>query len=144
MAALILGPMLRYVGGTSATVWVETDASCTVEVAGAQAQTFSVEGHHYALVVVDGLRPGASNPYDVRLDGVVRWPEPGSELPPSTIRTRATSGSARVVFGSCRTAAPHEPPWTLELAHDPRGRGVDALRAHALRMLAQPIEAWPQ
>ena len=26
---------------------------------------------------------------------------------------------------------------------DPTGRGVDALRAHALRMLGQPIEEWP-
>jgi hypothetical protein len=112
-------------------------------VAGAQAQTFSVGGHHYALVVVNGLQPGASTPYEVRLDGVVHWPEPGSELPPSTIRTVATSGARRVVFGSCRTAAPHEPPWTLELADDPRGRGVDALYAHALRMVGLPEDDWP-
>jgi len=135
--------MLRYVGATSATVWVETDAPCTVQVAGTQARTFSVEGHHYALVIVNGLQPGASTPYDVRLDGVVHWPEPGSELPPSTIRTLATSGATRVVFGSCRTAAPHEPPWTLELADDPRGRGVDALYAHALRMVELPEDQWP-
>ena len=32
MAGLILGPLLRYVGETEATVWVETDAPCTVEV----------------------------------------------------------------------------------------------------------------
>ena len=48
-----------------------------------------------------------------------------------------------LVFGSCRTAAPHEPPWTLELADDPRGRGVDALYAHALRMVELPEDEWP-
>ena len=30
---LILGPLLRYAGTTDATVWVETDAPCEVEVA---------------------------------------------------------------------------------------------------------------
>jgi len=58
---------------------------------------------------------------------------------PSVIRTLGAPGRRRVVFGSCRTAAPHEPPWTLELAHDDRGRGVDALRAHGLRMAHQPV-----
>ena len=52
-------------------------------------------------------------------------------------------GEVRVLFGSCRTAAPHEPPWTLEMQLDPTGRGVDALRAHALRMLGQSIDQWP-
>ena len=31
MAELILGPMLRHVSETSATIWVETDERCTVE-----------------------------------------------------------------------------------------------------------------
>ena len=34
MARLILGPMLRYLDECSATVWVETDAPCEVEVLG--------------------------------------------------------------------------------------------------------------
>jgi hypothetical protein len=32
MPELILGPLLRYAGKTDATVWVETDAACEVEV----------------------------------------------------------------------------------------------------------------
>jgi hypothetical protein len=143
MAALILGPMLRHVGETSATVWVETDTPCTVQVAGAEARTFSVEGRHYALVLVEGLPSAATTPYDVRLDGEVQWPIRGSRLPPSTIRTFGAPGGTRIVFGSCRTAAPHDPPWSLELANDARGRGVDALYAHALRMLDLPQEEWP-
>ena len=51
--------MLRYIGETDATVWVETSAPAvvTVEADGRQwrAPTFAVKGHHYAIVVVDGL-----------------------------------------------------------------------------------------
>jgi hypothetical protein len=144
VAELILGPMLRYVSETSATIWVETDARCTVGILGRRVPTFCVAGHHYALVVIEDLEPNSSVDYEVRLDGDLRWPVPGSGLPPSRIRTLGTSGSPRIVFGSCRTAAPHEPPWTLELALDARGRGVDALYAFALTMLEQPAEEWPQ
>jgi hypothetical protein len=123
-------------------VWCETDAPCTVEVLEASAPTFTVEGRHYALVIVEGLPPVTSVPYEVRLDGDVHWPIAGSRLPASTIRTAGGPGATRIVFGSCRTAAPHEPPWSLELANDPRGRGVDALYAHALRMLDLPEAEW--
>ena len=34
MAQLVLGPILRHVDATSATIWVETDAPATVEVLG--------------------------------------------------------------------------------------------------------------
>jgi hypothetical protein len=142
VAELILGPMLRHVTATTATVWVETDSKCTVEILGCRTPTFCVEGHHYALVVLEGLAPGSTTPYRVHLDGVQHWPPADSALPPSVIRTLG-DGPLRIYFGSCRTAAPHEPPWSLELAHDPRGRGVDALRAHALRMARQPIDTWP-
>jgi len=58
---LVLGPMLRYVGETAATIWVETDRACRVEALGRRARTFQVAGHHYALLVIDGLRPGTSS-----------------------------------------------------------------------------------
>jgi hypothetical protein len=57
-ADLVLGPLLRYAAETDATVWVETDAACEVEVLGCRSRTFCVEGHHYALVHVTGLEPG--------------------------------------------------------------------------------------
>jgi len=135
--------MLRHVSETSATIWVETTAPCEVEICGRSAPTFRVAGHHYALVVIEGLEPGSTTEYEVHLDGERRWPLPASPFPPSVIRTVDPDGPVRMLFGSCRTAAPHEPPWTLELAHDTRGRGVDALRAHALRMLGQPLGEWP-
>ncbi len=42
---LVLGPLLRYVGASDATVWVEADATCEVEVLGRRSRTFHVEGH---------------------------------------------------------------------------------------------------
>ena len=56
---LMLGPLLRYVGETEATIWVETDRACEVEILGHQARTFEVSGHHYALVVIGDLSPGS-------------------------------------------------------------------------------------
>ncbi|MFF0483741.1 alkaline phosphatase D family protein [Streptomyces sp. NPDC004435] len=115
MARLRLGPLLRYVdwgSGTSATVWVETDTACTVELlcpdgAGGSAPTFGVAGHHYALVVVTGLTPGTTTPYEVLLDGERVWPLADSPLPPSTLRTPPVPATDAVVaFGSCRWAAP--------------------------------------
>lgn len=144
MPGLILGPLLRHVATTSATVWVETDSACEVAVLGHTSRTFTIEGHHYALVIIEDLEPGTVTPYDVRLDGERCWPLPATSLPASVIRTRDDDdGPLRILFGSCRTAAPHEPPWTLELAHDDRGRGVDAVWAHALRMVEQPPAEWP-
>src|SRR6267154_2081979 len=101
---LVLGPLLRYVGETEATIWVETDRSCQVEILGHQARTFEVSRHHYALVVVGGLRPGAEHEYQVALDGAVHWPEPDSDFPPSVLRTPDPGRPLRLAFGSCRIA----------------------------------------
>ena len=143
MADLILGPVLRYVDETQATLWVETDAPCTVEVLGHTARTFCVSGHHYAIVHVDGLAPGSSTEYGVELDGEPRWPPADSPFPPSVIRTPDAEHHAKIVFGSCRVSVPHEPPYALRKDDDDRGREVDALYALAMRMCDQPVEEWP-
>jgi phosphodiesterase/alkaline phosphatase D-like protein len=143
MPELILGPVLRYVDETSATVWVETDGRCEVEVLDRHARTFHVSGHHYALVAVEGLTPGQSLEYDVTLDGVSRWPEPGRGMPPSRITTLRPERGLRIAFGSCRVAAPHEAPWNRERREDAEGHGIDALAALAQRMLTQPAPEWP-
>ena len=62
MARLVLGPLLRHVSDSTATIWVETDAPCEVAVLGHTAPTFTVCGHHYALVIVEGLAPGSTTP----------------------------------------------------------------------------------
>jgi len=85
MPRLVLGPLLRHVGETDATVWVETDGPCTVEVLGHQEDTWAMAEHHYAVVCIEGLDPGSATQYDVRLDGEVVWPPPDTPFPPSRI-----------------------------------------------------------
>jgi PhoD-like phosphatase len=131
---LVLGPLLRYVGPTDATLWVETDARCEVEVLGCISPTFRVGRHHYALVHVTDLEPGKAREYEVRLDDRVVWPKPGSPFSPSAIRPMKNGETLKVVFGSCRITAPHEPPYTLGHNKDRRGLGVDALYATAMRL----------
>ena len=143
MAELIVGPLLRYLSEREATVWVETDAPCEVEVLGRRERTFHVEGHHYALVPIEGLEPGSVTEYEVALDGERRWPEPGSDFPPSVIRTLGHGGLVRLAFGSCRVSVPHEAPYNESRDSDRRGREVDALYALALRMRDQPLDEWP-
>jgi PhoD-like phosphatase len=141
---LILGPALRYAGETEALIWVETDGPCTVSVLDCEAATFHVEGHHYALVVCDGLEPGSITPYEVQLDGETVWPEPDWPYPPSVIRTHDKARPTRIAFGSCRVCAPHEPPHSLPKDEHPDGREVDALRALAQRMARQEPADWPE
>jgi hypothetical protein len=127
MADLVLGPMLRYVSEAEATIWVETDEPCEVAVLGAVEPTFTVDGHHYALVRVEGLKPDTEHPYDVRLDGDLRWPEADSPLPPPSLRTLGGAGPLDIAFGSCRVAVPHEEPYTRSKDEDEEGHEVDAL-----------------
>ncbi len=134
--ALLLGPLLRHVDPVSATVWVETDRPCRVEVLGRSARTFCVGGHHYALVVVEDLEPGSTTPYEVRLDGTRVWPPEASEFPPSRIRTPGRPGPFRLAFGSCRYASPR----TVE---DSEGIPPDALDLYASKLAGQPEERWP-
>jgi hypothetical protein len=140
MVALLLGPLLRHVGERDASIWVETSGACEVEVrAGSvtgRQRTFGVAGHHYAIVVVDGLDPSSSFEYDVRLDGELVWPNGGSSFPPSRIRTVDPARPIRLIFGSCR-----------EVPMAPRLGGAkvdpDVLDAFAARMLKQHHEDWP-
>jgi hypothetical protein len=141
---LVLGPLLRYVSETEATVWVEADAPCEVEVLGRREPTFTVEEHHYALVRVEGLEPDSFNEYEVRLDGERRWPPAGSELPPSAIRTLGGDKPIDVCFGSCRVALPHEEPYTLSKDQHEDGREYDALRVLAREMTRTEREKWPE
>src|SRR3712207_4801984 len=102
MPELVLGPLLRYVGETEATIWVETDGACEVSVLERTASTFRVEGHHYAIVALRDLECGRVYEYGVELDGQSRWPPAGSDLPPSSIRTIDPAAPLRINFGSCR------------------------------------------
>jgi PhoD-like phosphatase len=140
---LVLGPLLRYVGETEATVWVETDEPCEVTVLDKTEPTFHVEGHNYALVYIGGLEPGSATPYEVHLNGDKAWPLADDELPPPRIRTPKADTPHKMVWGSCRVSAPHEPPHSLKKDDDPRGREIDAAYAYALRMVKQDPSEWP-
>ncbi|MET1021319.1 MAG: alkaline phosphatase D family protein [Arthrobacter sp.] len=137
---LVLGPMVRYVDETSASVWVETGSAARVAVrAGGRqwsASTFAVHGHHYALVELDGLDPGTVTSYVLDVNGTQAWPEPSSGFPPSTIATLAPGKPLRMAYGSCRTSVPHD-------ASGNRTHGVDSLRAYAVAMASGADLTWP-
>ena len=69
-----------------------------VGVLGRRARTFSADGHHYALVVVEGLEPGSTTEYEVELDGARVWPPRQTSFPPSRIRTPGRPGAFRIAF----------------------------------------------
>ncbi|MEV0810534.1 alkaline phosphatase D family protein [Micromonospora sp. NPDC050200] len=132
---LLIGPLLRRVVGTRATVWVETSGAAVVTVrtadgAAGSAPTFSAYDHHYALVVVEGLTPDSATSYEVLVDGEVAWPVPRDGFPPSVIRTRAADDldqPVRLIFGSCRETTQHATSRRLP---------PDALDAYARRLMA--------
>jgi PhoD-like phosphatase len=137
---LLLGPLLRYVDESSAAVWVELagPADVTVAVAGRDhvAHTFTVHGHHYALVDIEGLEAGGTYPYTITCDGDQVWPPPDSSYPASRIRTVGDDNRLRLAFGSCRTTAPHD-------AENNRSHGPDMLRALAHRLMRTDDVEWP-
>jgi len=135
-ATLLLGPLLRHVDPVSATVWVETDRPCEVAVLGRRARTFSSNGHHFALVVVEGLEPGSTTEYEVELDGARVWPPRQTSFPPSRIRTPGRPGAFRIAFGSCRYAT----PGTVDVRDQ---IPPDALDSYAQKVAAAPEEEWP-
>jgi hypothetical protein len=127
-APVVLGPMLRYVDETTASIWLETREAGTVVVRCGQrswqARTFGVHGHHYALVELDGLEPGSRQAYEVEIGGRRVWPEDDG-FPPPVIATLDPARRLHLVFGSCRTSVPHD-------AAGNRLHGVDAMRAYGL------------
>ena len=139
-ARLLIGPLLRRVVGTRATVWVETSAPAVVSVraaggASGTAPTFSAYDHHYALVVVEGLAPDSAASYEVLIDDEMAWPVPESGFPPSVIRTRAADDRdqpVKLIFGSCRETTQHATTRRLP---------PDALDAYARRLIAAPEPA---
>ena len=138
MSQILIGPVLRHVGSSTATVWVETDRACEVEILGARERTWTVAGHHYALVAIDGLPAGSSTAYEVRLDGELAWPPADATRPPSRIRTLAADRPLRIVFGSCRYAT------TAAVQGKKKRIDADSLACFARRLAESADEAsWP-
>jgi len=138
---LVLGPMLRYVGTESASFWVEASTACEVEILGHRTRTFAVEGHHFALLLVDDLTPGTITAYDVRLDGELVWP-PADGRPQPVVRTRNHEQGARLVFGSCRIGDAQPTNLSGEWPDTVRAHGIDALWTYAKQLQRGEVE-WP-
>ncbi|HEY5877823.1 MAG TPA: alkaline phosphatase D family protein [Nakamurella sp.] len=136
MTRLLLGPLLRHVGPTDATIWVETDSSCEVRILDASEHTWTVAGHHYALVEITGLEPGTSTRYEVALDGDRVWPPPEDRRPPPRIRTVDEGGPVTIAFGSCRYASTAA---VQDLRYD-----ADALAGLSGQLVDRPEDQWPQ
>ncbi len=157
---LLLGPMLRHVAATSATLWLETSRPCSVRVevgtgvlespVTATTRTWGVHGHHYAILVVRGLPEDAELPYSVHLGdadhdgpaglrggGTLVWPPDAAQhpelasYPPSTVHTAGGRGRLRLAFGSCRRSEPLDREGVRQV-------GPDALVELATRMASDP------
>ena len=140
MAELVLGPLLRHTGSARRRLG-STDAACEVEVLRSRSPTFCVHGHHYALVVVDGLDPGSATPYEVRSTaGAPGRPPTASSRPPCSARSPATRpGSPSRPAGSPRPlGAVHALPRRPRAR--PRRRRAPA---YAHRMLGHEPGKWP-
>ncbi|KAA0918777.1 alkaline phosphatase D family protein [Dietzia sp. ANT_WB102] len=135
---ILVGPMLRYVDSTDATVWVEVSAPCEVTIhAGDEVVTersWGVHGHHFAVLHLRHLPEGEVTPYQVSLDDRPAWPvEPDR---PSVIRTPRADDTVRLAFGSCRRGESQTAVALREI-------GADALVALAHRMAHTPHDEWP-
>ena len=108
-ARLLLGPLLRHVDPVSATVWVETDRACEVDVLGPPGA--HVLRRRPPLRAGRGRGPRAgqharrtrcawtATRCGRRSVGVPAQPDP---------HARAASGAFRIAFGSCRYATPED------------------------------------
>ena len=141
-ARLLVGPLLRYVGVDSATIWVETSRRACVEVragpAVASQMTFQVARPRLRPRRI--ARPGRRGGHAVR--GPVRWRAGLAERSFAVSAQRhphdRPDRPLRFIFGSCR--APDDGPRpTIRL-----GSGDDVLGAFARRIDGQePIDEWP-
>ncbi|MDX2356168.1 alkaline phosphatase D family protein [Dietzia sp. PP-33] len=135
---ILVGPMLRYVDSTDATVWVEVSSPCRVTIrAGEQEvseQSWGVHGHHFAILHLRDLQPGMETPYEVTLDGAPAWPLDPRR--PSVIRTPRPDDTVRLSFGSCRRGESQTPVALRRI-------GADALVALAHQMAHTPHDEWP-
>ncbi|WP_020108825.1 alkaline phosphatase D family protein [Nocardia sp. 348MFTsu5.1] len=141
---LVLGPILRYVDTSRATIWVETDGECTVEVrtstgpSGAE-NTWSVHGHHFAIVQLVDLPSGAVVDYTVSLTLSDTSASEASAVVKAggTLRTAAHDDALTVAFGSCRRGDTYD-------ADRLKAIGADGLAGLAARVKEQDAESWPQ
>ena len=142
MSEILIGPLLRYVSETEATVWVETDEACEVAVLGAASRPSASRATTTRWSGSRASSPASPTSTRCALDGERRWPRaarPAAERDP-----HARPGEPLdVCFGSCRVAVPHEQPYTEAKDEDETGYEVDALRVLAREMVRDDRDDWP-
>lgn len=136
---VVLGPIVRYVGTETATLWFEMANSCTISVvtdAGVAAteRTWGVHGHHYALVALEGLPTHSAVTYEVFVDDRRVWPRQDAT---ATIHTVDETGPVTLAFGSCRRGD----DYSAESLHR---IGADALAGLGAALAEQDPSRWPQ
>lgn len=140
---LVLGPILRYVDSTRATVWVETDRPCDVEVTTSTGQsgveqTWDVHQHHFAIVQLVDLPSGTLIDYTVTLTSSGDVGEAGVAVRSGgLLRTAAENDPLTVAFGSCRRGDTYDDESLKAI-------GADGLAGLAVRVAGQNPEKWPQ
>ena len=100
-------------------------------------------GHHYALVVIDGLAPGTQTEYQVTLDGALCWPEPDPGSRPAccgpwTPAGRCGSRSAPAGSPSCPSGRAAAGPAPSRGRAGPRRRGRERESTARTRWLPSP------
>lgn len=135
---ILVGPMLRYVDRTDATVWIEVSTPCRVTIRAADEvvteQTWGVHGHHFAVLHLRNLPEGTETPYEVELDGTSVWPIDPER--PSVIGTPRADDTVRLAFGSCRRGENQTPTALRQI-------GADALVALSHQMARTEHHEWP-
>ena len=135
---ILVGPLLRYVDSTEATVWLEVSAPCRVTIRAGEQElsepSWGVFGHHFAVLHLRDLPEGAETEYEVALDGEAAWPLDPER--PSVIRTPRADDTVRLAFGSCRRGE-NQTPRAL------RKIGADALVALSHQMARTAHDDWP-
>ena len=125
MPDLLIGPLLRYVSETEATIWVETSERARSRSSGAREPTFAFEDHHYALVgskastpapptstrSLDGRRSGRSwraCPRQIGITSAGRWRSPSAPAasPCRTSRRRLGQEAHPTRTASTRCGSP--------------------------------------
>ena len=139
----MLGPALRYAGETEALSGSRPTRRARSRCSAARRGRSASRATTTRSCSATASSPARSRPTRSHLDGERVWPLPDSPLPPSVSAPTTRTQPTRIVFGSCRVCAPHEPPHSLRKDEHPDGREVDALRALAQRMREQEPAEWP-
>ncbi len=147
MSRLVLGPLLRYVSETEATVWVETERA--LRGRGARPQRADLLGRRATTTRWSGSRAlsrAASTSTRSRSTGSAAWPPRRlttcrrARSAPSAPARRSTSASAPAGL-----PLPHEPPYTQTKDEDPRGlRARRPPRPRHARWRAGSASEWPE